>query len=104
MCYCRSEMLFLLDTQNLALLTDLLLHSSQACIQQQVFVLCLQSPELTHLIRADIAMLCSAECTQCFCQLPAAAPTLFQMPISGRETCLHGLQQKEKAVPNWGNE
>lgn len=104
MCYCRSEMLFLLDIQNLALLTDLLLHSSQACLQQQVFVLCLQSPELTHLTRADTAMLCSAECTQCFCQSPAAAPTLFQMSISGRETCLPGLEQKERAVLNWGNE
>jgi len=52
-------MLFLLDIQNLALLTDLFLHSSHTSLQLQVFVLHLQTPGLTCLARDDVAQLWS---------------------------------------------
>lgn len=52
-------MLFLLDIQNIALLTDLFLHSSHTSLQWQVFVLHLQGPGLARLTGADVAQLCS---------------------------------------------
>lgn len=107
-------MLFLLDIQNLALLTDLFLHS-RTSFQRQVFVIHLRSPGLTGLTRTGVARLllgCSkpwvhpmfppvARCSSS----PGAVSGTETEPVSGTETCWPGLEQDfslEKAVLNWG--
>lgn len=90
-------MLFLLDIQNLAFLTDLFLHSSHTSLQWQIFVFRLQSPGLARLTGANAAWLCSG-CSEPW--LHPVFPPATQCCSSPSANTSFG--KKKKAILNWG--